>query len=338
MTALDRHKPLCRLQDSTPNSSSTICPSVSPSAKCQSSSSPPRVPTQAPRTTQPAAPSCSTSFTSSMGLSAPTTTTLTSSISSSSELLSFSSSVTVPYSASFTTIPAPHSLFSDDPPTLIASRPTNVTPVCTSLVSNPVPSSSLTTAAKAQSSQGANQERSSVSEKAFSTLQPGALDALIMKQASFKTASSNVVPPYSHSAAVTAGLVAHGCSMNVPQLHPGHIGENPIISSPLHSLSRSTLQDPALQSLSAFPQANPELSPASAFASKSSYSQHIAPSPAPLLSLLTVPSPVNVSQTTSSSFDGPPPQPPPSLPPLGDPSRDLSLSELLEVNDWILWD
>lgn len=326
-TALDRHKPFCCLQDSAPNSSSTTCLSESPSAKC-------RAPAQAPRTTQPAAPSSSTSLTSSMGLSAPTTTTLTSSNGSCSEHFASSSSVTVPYSVSFSTIPAPHSLFIDDPPTLIASRPTNVTPVCTSLVSNAVPSSSLTTTAKAQSRQGANNKRSSVSVKAFST--PGALDALIMKQASFQTASLNVVPPYSHSPAVTADLAAHGCPMNVPQLHPGHIGENPINSSPQHSLSLSTLQDPALQSLSAFPQANPELSPASAFASKSSYSRHVAPNPASLLSLLTVPSPVNVSQTTSSSFDGPHSQPPTSLPPLGDPSRDLSLSELLEVNDWIL--
>ncbi|XP_073330534.1 uncharacterized protein batf2 [Pagrus major] len=324
-TALKRHEPFCSLRDSK------VCLSVSPPTNCQTSSSPPRVPPQA--STQAASPSLSTSLTSSLGLqalkslesphlSSSTPTTLASSTASSSELFTRSSSVTAPYSVSFSAVSAPHSLFSDDPPSLIRSRPTNVTPVCTGLFSNPVPSSSLSTAARPQSRRGAIYDRSSMSEKAcFSTYNPGA--------SSFRTASFKEASPYSNLAPENAGLEAQGCPMNVAQLHSGHFTGNPINSSLPLSLLPSTLQDPALQSFSV---SNPELS----LASKSINSRHVAPNPAPLLSLLTVPSPLTVSQTTSSSFGGPLSQPLPSLPPLGDPLRDLSLSELLEVNDWIL--
>lgn len=339
-TALERHKPFCCLKASASSFTSTARLSASPSAGCQTGSSPQRVPPQASSSTLAAAPSASTSLTSSMELqtldcvesahlssSAPTTPTLASSAGSSAELFTSSSSITVPYSVSFSTVPAPHSLFSKDPPSLITSRPTNAPPVCTSLVSNPVPSGSHATAAQPQSRQGTIHE-------SFSTLHPGALDAFLTRQASFSP-SSNVVPPYSHLAAENAGLLAHSCPMNVPQLHPGHFRENPI-NSGLCSLLPPTLQDPVLQSLSVSSQANLESPPASAFALKPSYSQHITPNPASLLSMLTVPSPLYVSQTTSSSSDGPLSQPPPLLPPLGDPLRDFSLSELLEVDDWIL--
>lgn len=328
--ALERHTPFCRLKASASSSS----PSHSPSADCQTGSSPRGVPPQASSSTLAAALSPSTSLTPRLGLqtlgcvksthlssSTTTATTLAPSADSSAELFTSSSSLTVPYSVSFSTVPPPHSLFSEDPPSLVASRP-----VCTSLVSNPVPSSSLTTAAQPQSRQGAVHE-------SFSTHHPGALDEFLMRQAPF-TPSSDVVPPYSRLAAENTGLVGHGCPLNVPQLHPDHFRVNPVDSGPPCSLLPPTLQDPALQSLSVSPQANPESSPASAFASKPSYSRHITPNPAPLLPLLTVPSPL--SHTTSSSFDGPLSQPPPSLPPLGDPLRDFSLSELLEGNDWIL--
>lgn len=217
--------------------------------------------------------------------------------------------MTVPYCVSLSTAPAAHSLFSDDPPSLITSRPANV---CTSLVSNPVP-------AQPQSRQGAIHEGSSLStDTCFSTLDSGALDVFLMKSTSFLTASSDVVPHYSHVVAENTGLVGHGCPVDVLQLHPGHFRGNPVNSS------------------SVSPQTNPELSPVPAFASKPSYSQHVAPNPVSLLSLLTVPSPLNESQTTSRSFNGPLSQPMPSPPPLAYPSRDLSLSELLEVDDWIL--
>ncbi|XP_035530909.1 uncharacterized serine-rich protein C215.13 [Morone saxatilis] len=343
-TALERHKSFCCLKDSASSSSSTTCLSGSPSAGCQTHSSPPRVPPQASSSSRAAAPSLSTSLTSSLGpqtlncvggtrlsssTPAPTTTTLASPAGSSSELFKSSGSVVVPYSVSFSTVAAPHSLFSD-PPSLITSRQTNVVPVCTSLVSSAVTSSSLTAAGQPQSSQGAIHEHPSMSANAcFSTLHLDALDAFLI-------GSTNVASPRSHLAAENAGLVEQSCPMNVPQLHRGHFRGSPINSSQLPSLLLPTLQDPAPRPVSVSPQAVLATSPASAFASKPSYSQHVAPNPASLLSLLTVPSPLSVSQTTSSNFDGPPSQPVSSLPPLGDPLRDLSLSELLDVNDWIL--
>ncbi|XP_035861628.1 uncharacterized protein PB18E9.04c [Sander lucioperca] len=328
-TTLERHKPFCCLKDSTSSSSSTTCFSVSPKANCWVGPSPPAVPPQASGSTFAAAPPLSTTSTHSLGLQTrdcvgsahlssstatpPTTTTLASPSSSSTELSTTSSSVTDPYSASFSAVPAP-----------LTSRQTNVPPVSTSLVSNPEASISLTAAAQPQSGQSIINESSAMSSNpGFSPLHSGALDAFLMKQATFLTDSSNVVPPYSHLGAENTDLVAQGCSMDVPQLHPCQFSRNPMDSSP------PTFQDPPLQSLSAPP-------PDSAFALKPSYSQQVSLNPVSLLSLLTVPSPLHVSQTTSSIFDGPLSQPPPSLPPLGDISRDLSLSELLEVNDWIL--
>lgn len=345
-TALERHEPFCCLRVSAPSSSSTAQLPASPSAGCQSSSSPPGVPPQASSSTQAAATSLSTSLTYSLGLQsldcvgsthpsssspAPTTTQLASSTGSSSELFTSSSS-TPPYPVSLPT--APHSLFTSDPPPLITSRPANVTPVCTGLVSNPAPSVSLTTAAQPQSRQGPTHEPSSMPANAcFSPLPPGACPT---KQASFQTASSNVLPPYSHSQE-NAGLVAQGCPMNVPQVQAGHFTGNPVNSNQPHSLLPSPRQDPALQSFSVSFQANPEPCPASAFASQQSPSSHVAPNPASLLSLLTVPSPLQVPQTTAHTFDGPVSQPQPLRSPVCDLSRELSLSELLDISDWIDW-
>ncbi|XP_042368712.1 flocculation protein FLO11 [Plectropomus leopardus] len=331
MTALERHKPFCCLKAS---SGSTTCASVSPSADCQRGPSPPGVPPQTLSSTLAPAPSVSTSLPSSLqtrdcvegahlsSSTTPTTKTLASPICSSAELFTLSSPVTSPYSVSFSAVPAPHSLFSDS---LITSRPTNVPPVCTSSVSNPVPSSSFAAAAEPQSAQGTINESSSIPANAcFPPLHSSALDAFLMKD-SFLTASSNEGHPYSQLGAQEAALVSQVCPVNVPQLQPGQFSKNPIISSP--SLLPPALEDPAPQPLLV-------PSPASVFASPSSYSGQL--NSESLLSLLTVPSPLNVSQTTSSSFDGPLSQHPPLLPTLGDPSRDLSLSELLEVNDWIL--
>lgn len=338
-TALERHEPLCHLKASASSSSPTTCPSVSPSADRQAGPSPPGVPPRASSSTLAPAPSLSTSLTSILGIQTPdcveskhlssstppTTATLASPISSSAEHFTSSSSVTSPYSGSFSAVPAPHSLFSES---LITPRPANVWPVCTSLVSNPVPSSSLTTAAQLQSRQGPIHESSSMSATAsFPPLHPGALDAFLMKQDSFLTASSNVVPLYSHSAVQDGGLVAQGCSMNVPQLDPSQFSRNLINSSA--SLLPPALRNPPLQ-----PPLVP--TPTSAFALKPRSGQQVTVNPASLLSLLTVPSPFNVPHTTSSSYDRPLSQPQPPLPTLEEPSRDLSLSEFLEVNDWIL--
>ncbi|XP_054457527.1 uncharacterized protein batf2 [Anoplopoma fimbria] len=318
-TALEHHKPLCRLKDSA--SSSTTSLSVSPSADCQNKSSPPGVPPRASRSAFAAAPSLSTSLTSSLGLQTsdcvesthlssltpPTTTTLATPRGPSTELFTSSSSVTAPDSVSFSAVRTPRSLFNGHSPSLITSRPTNVPPVCTSLVSHPAPSRS-----------GGVHESSSTSANAhFSPLHPVALDEFLMTQASFLPASSNVVPLHSYLAAENAGL---DCPMNVSELRPCQFSRNSVNSS---SLLPPSYQDPHPQSLSMS-------SPASA------YSQQVSFNCASLLSLLTVPSPLNVSLTTSSSFDEPVPQPPPLVPLLEDTPRDLSLSELLEVNDWIL--
>ncbi len=348
-TALERHEPFCCLRESASSSQSTTHLEPSPSSNCEAASLPHGAPHHVPTSTQAAAPSLSTSSTSSLGpqtldcflsthlsSSTPVSTcaTLAPCSSSSFQLLTTSSPVTAPYSVSFTTVPCPHSLFSPSPP-LITSRPTNVPPVCTSLVSKPAPSSSLTTAAQQRSRRDAISKRSSMTANArFSRPHPGAVEAPLMKQTSFLQASSDVVPSYSHFAAENASLVEQGFPMDVPQPHSDLFSGNPFNSSLPHFLSTPDFPDP-LQSISVSPQANQqEPSPTSIFASKSSYSQQVVPRPVSLLSLLTSPSPLNVSQTTSSILDAS--QPPPSLPLLGDSSRDLSLSELLEVNDWIL--
>ncbi|XP_026154512.1 flocculation protein FLO11 [Mastacembelus armatus] len=309
-TALERHEPYCCLRTSTPSSSSSTPVSVSPSADCQTSSSPLRVSPQASSFTSAASP-------------APMIPTLSSSSGLSSELFvaSSPSPMTAPYSQSFSTLPAPHSLFSDE--SLITSSPTNVTPVCTSLFSNPPTSLDLTTAAQPQSVRDTVSETSLVEANACSSLLHfDTIDALLIKPTSFTTDSSNSMPSFPADVA--------GYSTNMPQLHAGHFSRKP------HTSGLSTLQGPDLQCMSASPPSNLEASPAPAFPLQPSYSQLMTPKPASWLSLLTVPSPLDISQTTSNSFDGLMPQPPPPLPLLGDPSRDPTLSDLLEFNDWIL--
>lgn len=248
-TSLKRHEPHCRLGAS--------------STDHRSSSSPPKIPAKVSNSTFAAVSSTSTSLTSSLGL----TTTSASSASTSAE------PVTVPYSASFLTHSAPHSLFSDA--AQIASRPTNVP----SLMANFPPPRNI-------------RETSAAS---FT------VDAFLTKQTPFPAPSPSAVPPYA------------GRAVNLPQLQPCQFSPNR--SSP-----------PATQPLSVPPQASLQPSPALPFGLNLSYD---SPPPASLLSLLTVPSPLNVLQTKSSSADGALCQPP--APDLGP-----DLSEFLEDNDWIL--
>uniref|UniRef100_UPI0037E7E362 basic leucine zipper transcriptional factor ATF-like 2 n=1 Tax=Semicossyphus pulcher TaxID=241346 RepID=UPI0037E7E362 len=334
-TALESHEPICRLKASASNSTTFL--SVSPSADSQTG------PPQASGSTQATAPSLSTSLTSSFGLQtldriesphlssstpAPTVTSLDPPTNLSAQL--FTSSSSLPFS----TVSSPHSLFSKDPPSLITSRKTEAAPVCTSLISSPVLPSSLTTAALTQSGQGTINESSSVSANAcFSTRHPCALDASIVKQASFLSPTSHIVPPYSPE---NTGQAGQGFPMNMPQHHPGSFRAKPVNSSPRFFLSPSTVQDPAVQLLQVTPQTNLEPSLASASALKPSSTGHITPSSTSLLSLLTNPSPLSVSQTTSSSFEAPLPHTPLPLQTVGDPSMDLFLCELLEGNEWIL--
>ncbi|KAF3697641.1 Basic leucine zipper transcriptional factor ATF-like 3 [Channa argus] len=335
-TALESHEPYCPLTASAPSSSSSSRSSsstglsVSSTADCQIASSPMKCPRKTSSSTLLAASSISTSLNSSLGLqthdcveninlspSAPTTLASSSATPTDLFITSSSSPVTVPYSLSFSTLPAPHSLFSEGP--LITSSPTNSKPVSSSPVPNPIPFSALP-----PSVQDALHETSSLSvDSCFFTHNLDSLDAFVMKQTSFITSSSNVMPPYSN--VETENVVpAQGHCMNT-----GFFSGNPNNSS---SLLPSTLRDPTPQSLAV----SPQTFPAPVFGLKPSCNQQIKPNTSSLLSLLTVPSPLNIPQTTSNTFDELISQSPPPLPTLGDPSRDLSLSELLDFNDWIL--
>ncbi|KAM7366129.1 hypothetical protein PAMP_015597 [Pampus punctatissimus] len=340
-TTLESHKPFCCLLVSQSTVDATVP---------QHCSSPTKDLSQTSCSTLAAVPSPSTSLTP--GLVHHThdcvdNTHRSPSLSSGSPAELFNTSpssdaMAVPFS-----VAAPHSLFSKEPLSLITSRPTNadLTPLCSSLISKPTSSAT----AQPPSKQDIN-DSYSMSANALvhmnspgvlpsshtdpSTLHLGVLDPFLMKQASFQTASSNVVPPYSRPPATeNTVLAAQGFPMNVPQLHSCKFSGNPQKLSPPRIPLASPLQDPALQSLSVSLRVNQNPSPAPAFTFKPSYSQQMTSTPTSLLSLLTVPSPVNVPQTTCSSSDASLTQPKSSL---GDPSRELSFSELLEVNDWLL--
>lgn len=259
-SALERHKPFCRVHDSasSPGSTTRLSPPVNRQAS--SSSSSPRAPHQTPASPHAAAPSQSTSSSVNLGRQiksphlAPSAHASSATVASSVGLFS-----------------SPNSLFAQDVPSLNPSGLTKAEPVRTPMAA-----------------------------------------ALLLSP-------SNILS--SHA--------ARSCAIKVHQLPPGQFRGNHINSNPPRAFFKSALPNP---SLPASTQANPESSPASGL----SYSPHSRPSPTSLLSLLTTPSPLNVSQTTSSSFDGPPSQPLTSQPPQGDPLKDLSFTELLEGNDWIL--
>ncbi|KAF7657338.1 hypothetical protein LDENG_00027640 [Lucifuga dentata] len=343
-TALERHKPLCRLRtsSSSPTARLAASPSPSPAAALlpmdlQCCSSPASPPLQTSCSSFAGPPSHSTSLTfptvecvQSAHLSssprALTSTTSNSSPTSSTETFSSSASFCL----------SPHSLFA---------------PVSASLVSNLVPSAFLTTTplphsdhrSSSASANAVNAVLRSSSHVSPSVPHSDTLHAFLLKQVSFPTSSfhstSTVLPPYSPitpSIAEKATLAPHGCSMNTSELHPGRSGCTPTNSSSPCTLLPTFHQDSALQSLSVSPQTNPDPFSALDFALKSSYNQQNAPNPLSLLSLLTVPSPIDIPQNTSSSSTGPPCQPSSSLLPLTDNAKDVSLSELLESNDWIL--
>ncbi|XP_017283492.1 flocculation protein FLO11 [Kryptolebias marmoratus] len=304
-TSLERHKPYCRLRDS---SSSSAGPEVSSSppraSKCSSS--------PLPASLNPAAGfqtfSCAKQTHLTSSASAPPRPTPAVSSSSSS-----SSPLTVPYSVSFSTQPAPHSLFCKPPRIPFAGA----TPVCPGLVSNPVPSSS-SSATRLQS--GTIHRNSPGSESSCF-----AGDQFLMKLDAPLAASSKT-----HSGAENAtAAIKRGGSMDVPQLYPCQFRGN--LNGARSPLQPPPPQYPGPQTLSVSTQAG--LVPSHP---APPYQQHVSSSPESLLSLLTVPSPLVVPQTTSSAFNGVASQPTQSLPPLPDPSKDYSLSELLEINDWIL--
>ncbi|XP_074554958.1 uncharacterized protein batf2 [Halichoeres trimaculatus] len=337
--ALESHEPLCILKAS--KSSSTLYLSVSPSADSQTSSNPlqasssspaatPSLSTPSASTFDPQTLECVESSHISSSVPALTATLLDSATVSSAQLFTPSCAKAVPNSVTFSTAPSPHSLFSPTPPSLITSRLTKASSVCTNSISSPVNSSSVTTPVHPESGQDVIHESSSLSANACLSTQPHFTQiASQMKQASFQSPFSNAT--YSRFASENTGQPSQECPMNLPQLHQGNIKRNPSLT---YSLSSPTLADPALQSLSVPSRRSQEPISASTFAS--SYSQHVTPNPTPLLSQLTNPSPLVPPQTTSVSLEGQLLEF--SLQSDGDLSADLSLTEFLRVNDWILQD
>ncbi|KAL4006510.1 gastrin-releasing peptide receptor [Sarotherodon galilaeus] len=324
-TSLERHEPYCRLPSSLAGSSS---------ADCQTSSNHHGIAEVSDSNVAASSPlSFSlTSMTSSLGLqsidcvkrnhvSPPATTTLASSAHSSPKLFNSSSSsssspVTIPYSASFTTYTAPHSLFSKEP--IMTSSTTNGIPICDDLFSNPVPSGVLSTATQP------TPEQDTLCEMGYTA------DGFFKEKTSFLNATADATPPYSHLEAGSAGVVAPGC---VPQLPPCRFSGNQSSSIPPSTFLPSPLQNPLPPSLLASAASGLEPSPVPSFSSKQSYDQDNTSNSVSLLSLLTVPGPLDISQATSSSFDRAPSEPPPLAPQPGVPSKDLDLCDLY---DWLI--
>ncbi|XP_008434141.1 putative protein TPRXL [Poecilia reticulata] len=251
-TALERHKPHCRLKDAAPSPADL----KTSSAPLQGSSS----------------------LNTRAGLKAfsdPEKTRLPSSSSSpaaaaasSAKLLVTSSSSTSTYSASFSTHPAPHSLFCEPPPSFVPST-------AAQLLTN-----------EANTTASASQSSSFTDDSFLRTL-----------------SSSFAAAPAVHS---SSDLPKQSTPRNLPQFPPCRFGGSSaatLVTSP----------------------------PAAPLASIDGYDHQVSPAPESLLSLLTVPSPLNHCQI---SFNAPAPAPAPA--PAA--SKDMSLSELLEVNEWILSD
>lgn len=303
-TSLERHEPYCRFRDSSSSDSkaSPRSPQASkPSSSSLSTSIDPTAGFQTFSYTR------QTRFTSSA--SAPTsktrTTPVVSSLSTSCNLL------TAPYSVSFSTQPAPHSLFCEPPQTGYVS----VMPVRPSLVSNPAPSSATQLPSDMLHRNPPVTESSCVPGNIFS-----------MKQDSSLAASSKIQPLLSGLGTENTTVEKQDGSVNVPQLYLCQLSRN--LNGIHSSLRPPPPQYPGPPTLSVPTQASLVPSPSAV-----SHQQHVSPGPESLLSLLTVPSPFIVSQTTSNGMVSQPTQ---SIPPLPDPSKDYSLSEFLEKNDWIL--
>ncbi|KAM4714765.1 uncharacterized protein batf2 [Anableps anableps] len=274
-TALERHKPLCRLKD----------PGSSP-AEGKASSSPPLTSDSSSLNTRAGFKIFNNPERTHLPFSTLSPTTSgPAAATASSPKLPVTSSLASPYSVSFSTHPAPHSLFCEPP--LIACS-SFVPSTAAQLLSNKV----HTTSSASKSS--------SFTEDAF----------LRTLDSSFSAAPA--MPSHSSClAAQNTGLLKQGSPSNVPQ----------------YSLCRYNGNSAPPQTLSGQATLVPSPSPAAALAPMQGYDQQASPGPESLLSLLTVPSPLNHCQT---SLNGSLSQPEPA------PSKDMSLSELLEVNEWIL--
>lgn len=297
-TSLERHGPYCRFRD--PSSSDSKASPRSPQASSSLSTS-----TDPTAGFQTFSYTRQTHFTSSA--SAPTSKTRPTPVASSSPPSTSCSLLTAPFS----TQAAPHSLFCEPPQTGYV----NVMPVRPGLVSNPAPSSATRLPSDMLHKTPQVTESSCFPGNIFS-----------MKQDSSLVASSKIQPLISGLGTENTTVEKQDGSVNVPQLYSCQLSRN---SNGTHSpLRPPPPQYPGPQTLSVPTQASLVPSPSAV-----SHQQHASSGPESLLSLLTVPSPITVSQTTSNGMVS---QPTRSLPPLPDPSKDYSLSELLEINDWIL--
>lgn len=307
-TSLERHKPYCRFRDSSSSDSKD-----SPRSPQASKSSSASLSTSITPTTgfQTFSYTRQTHFTSSA--SAPASTARPTPAVSSSSPSASSNPPIAPYSVPLSTQPALHSLFCEPPQIAYV----NVEPVHPSLVSDPVPSSAT------RLPSGMLHKNPPVTESSCL-----AGDTFPMKQVSSLTASSKMQPLLSGLGTENTPIVKQDGSMNAPQLYSCRFGRS---FNGTHSpLRPPPPQYPGPQTLSVQTQAGLVPSPSTV-----SHQQRVSSSPESLLSLLTVPSPLSGSQTTSSNSNRMVSQPTQSLPPLPDPSKDYSLSELLEINDWI---
>lgn len=311
--ALEHHEPFCCYQDAASRFVSATQTADSQAGLLGSAA-------QASASPRTADPSLSTSLNPSPQIHKPVKSTplssstlataVASSSSSSYGLFTSSCFVTAPHSDSFTTLLTPHSLCGDSLPLISAGL---TTPACTA---------PLTAPAMSQTNQVALSKNLVSSNSPFKDL-----EAFLMKQA-----SSSARPSCSQSAAGNRSLVSS--PVKVPQPHAAHLKENFINLN----LPSSRFSPHALglihQSLSVAPQEVLETS--SSIASDASFNQHVAPQSTSLLSLLTVPDPLSVPPTTCDSLVGSFLQTSTPMSSLVDISTDLSLSELLNTNDWIL--
>lgn len=255
---------------------------------------------------------CTSTSTSTWSTASPLSTSLTASISP--QTLDYIGSTRLsPSTPTTLALPAGSSNESFASSSFVAAAPYTLRPAPHSVVSDEVH-----TAAMPESS------NCCIAEEHFRSSNPAShgsdsLDAILRS-------SSDVAPPYSQSVLENASLAAQSCPVDVAQGYPDYLSGNQINSS--GSLLPASFQDPVPQS----PSVNLMPSPAFPFASNS---EEIGATPTLLPSMLSAPDPISVPLTTSSTLGSCQAQPP-SLPSLWGTSRDQSLWELIEINDWIL--
>lgn len=298
---LERHKPFCCLKDAAAGSASTPDGLAgSPAAVTRASASP-----------QTAGLSLLTSFDSSPQIHKSarlTSSTPGAAFTSSYDLGTFTSALTTSaHSDSFPPLLPSHSLFAGHSPPLTTLE--GATPACTP---------PITAAATSPPNQVALSDHPL--SALFST--PVSNGTFLMNRA-----SSSAPLSCSHSAAERRGPVSFPVHVHqLPTVHSKHL--HPMENS-LHSSLPSSHLLPYPQSLSAAPQET-----ASTTSSGGGFGQNISSESESLLSLLIVPPPLSLPPTDFISLPESFAQS--SLSPLFDISTDVSLSELLTTDEWIL--